>query len=247
MFPSHNSFPATLCFPRIIFPCHITLPSRNFLSATTSLTRGLRVLRHLLRENTLTLSHSRISAGALFPQSVHATLQGMQPLTSPQPQPGGRTFRQAQPEGSIPLVPFVLAATPTRSWNARRPNYGITPTRQSRFDLTRYSPCETENWSAVTGSAYQVAPVPHTTSGTSALAVLPPLTELRSALELRKSQALIVFTGSVLGPAKDRRLNRTRPQKTENKVDQRRPGPDKTAKRPVHVDRSWAVETGLNR
>ena len=52
--------------------------------------------------------------------------------------------------------------------------------------------------------------------------------------------------GSVLGSAKSLRLNWTRLQNTENKVDQKRPGPDKTAKKTDIVDWSWALSTGLN-
>jgi hypothetical protein len=106
---------------------------------------------------------------------------------------GGRTFRRAQVDGSFPLVLSALAATPTESLNAQPPCCGTILSLPLPYDRTRSSPCEMVDLSAETGSALLAVPVHVTTAATSAQGVHPPLTELRTALELRKLAALTPY------------------------------------------------------
>lgn len=133
---------------------------------------------------------SRTSAGVLFPQNSRA-------LADLQPQVESRIFRPAQPEGSIPPVQFVLAVTPTRLSNARQPNYGITPIHPLPHAPTRCSPCEMESQFAANGNDTRVAPIHLTITDISVPAALLRLTELKSVLELRRSQALTPYNAQV--------------------------------------------------
>ena len=169
-------FTATSC------PCVISC------SLHSSLTRGLRVPLRPLREDFPMVFPSKTSADVLFPQNVRADSQ---------PRGVGHPFRQAQAEGSSPPVPFALAVTPTRSLSVQRPNYGITPTRPLPLVPTRYFPCEMESRSAAIGNVTQDALVLPMTLDTSARDALPSLTELRTALELRKAQALTPYNAQV--------------------------------------------------
>ena len=113
--------------------------------------------------------------------------QKLSPLTlSNQSQLEERTFRQAQPEGSIPPVLSAWAVIPTESLSAQHCRYGIIPSLPLQSDPTKFSPCEMEGQSVEIGSVPQVAPAPIMTPIISALAVLPPLTELRTVLEHRR-------------------------------------------------------------
>ena len=195
---------ATLHFPHVIFPtslelaidhslaggtCYVTLPPCIF-SLWPSLTKGLPALPLPLRGGT---SRSKSSADARSLQSVHVIRDDPPQLTGQRVQAENQTFSPAQAEGPFPLVRSVWAATPTKSWTALPPGCGTIPSQHSPFALIRSSPCETGNRSVGSGNAPPDVITPPTIFVTSAQDALPPLTELRSVLELRKSQALTPY------------------------------------------------------
>ena len=158
----------------------------------TSLTRGLQATLLLLREGP-TLIPSKSSAVALSPLTTLVTPRNRPLLTERGAPLGDTTFKRAQVVGSTPPVLSVLAVTPTKLLSAQRSDYGTTPNRPSLSAPINNSPCGMENWSAVNGNVNQVASAPPMIYAISAQAVPHRLTELKSALELRKSLALTPY------------------------------------------------------
>jgi hypothetical protein len=200
VFQCHTTLPSRVpschtTLPPRVFSCHNALPSRTFLHVVLpshdrsnlprpSLIKRLRALPPSSREGNPMLLLSRTFVVVPFPQSI---------LAGPQSTEVSLIFSRAPVEGSIPPALSVLAVTPTKLWNAPHPDYGTTPMRLSPPGSTRYSPCSTENRFAVTGKDTQAAPIPPMITDISAPVAHRHLTELKHALELRKSQALTPY------------------------------------------------------